>query len=74
MVNFNWQTNTLGKGREIHLPGANGNDATLCGLDISGDPDIHLQEPYETTLPATCPNCIEIVEFCKSLSKKRYTH
>jgi hypothetical protein len=73
MPHFNWKTNTISHGKEIHLPGTS-HDFTLCGLDTAGDSDIHVSDPEETTLKANCAQCIQTVEHCKNLSKMLYIH
>ena len=71
MTNFNWKTNTISHGKEIHLPGIS-SEFTLCGLDTVGDTDIHVDQPEETSLPATCHQCIQTIEYCKNISRRRY--
>jgi hypothetical protein len=70
--NFNWKTDTFDRGKEIHLPGTQYNEYTLCGLDLAGDSDLHKTDPEETSLKADCEHCIGIVELCQTLSRRRW--
>lgn len=56
----------------IHLPGAIAGGVTLCGLPCEGDGDLGLGTASETSKPATCEQCIAIVEYCKAISALSY--
>lgn len=42
-------------------------DQTLCGVDQLGDPTIGIQVGVGTSQKVDCPDCIAIVQFCKSV-------
>lgn len=49
------------------------NNYTLCGLETGGDESIGimLSEPVPNKR-VNCPECIEIIKFCKSIKRKEY--
>lgn len=57
---------------DVHLPGVNGNYATLCGLD-GDDPDAAVQQrtvPTKADARVNCETCRDIWRFCKNVSPK----
>lgn len=61
------------QGPILHLYGHSGDDRTLCGLALEGEcADGEKAEP-NTLLSAgrvTCPDCIRIVRYCRTIPKK----
>lgn len=57
---------------DIHLPNGTGDDRTLCGLPLEGDFELQIEMAYETYKRATCEQCVQIVEHCKSILKVCY--
>lgn len=55
----------------IHFPAPGGNDFTLCGLTLDEDP-LTAGDYKETMEKVDCEYCIQIVEFCKKISKTKY--
>lgn len=60
------------KGEPIHLPGPGSPDVALCGHDLCGDTGLGYDSAEQTSLKATCEQCIQIVEFAKRISKRSY--
>jgi hypothetical protein len=57
-------------GIENHLTGQA--DVALCGLDTSGDEEIHCLEPeYNDDCRVTCADCKRIIETVKIYLKRR---
>lgn len=57
-------------GKETHLLGKA--DFTLCGLDTSGDDDLHHREPkFSVTGRVTCSDCERIVCIVEEYQKLR---
>lgn len=72
---FNYQLTLEGisvKQEPIHLPGPYSPDMALCGHDLCGDMSLGYDDAKQTTLKATCPQCIQLVEFAKRISKRMY--
>lgn len=55
----NWRINEYN-----HAPGCGQGDYTLCGEDHAGDDD---REISYVEGKITCPNCIRIIKYCKSI-------
>lgn len=56
-------------GIENHLLGKG--DLTLCGLDTSGDDDIHYLEPeFNDDCRVTCADCKRIVQAVEAFQKR----
>ena len=53
----------------IHFDGTLG-DQTLCGLEQDGDHEIGIMPGVKTTLPVDCPDCLQIVRYCKKIRLK----
>lgn len=61
-----WRLKSEGGGKQTHLEGLH--DYTLCGLDTSGDPEVHEKDPVK--LPpgkhnVTCEDCKQIIEILR---------
>lgn len=57
-------------GHVCHFKGATGGDYTLCGLSLSGDPDLYDRDPFPVTPgygKVNCPDCIKIVEAVRKI-------
>lgn len=48
------------------------NEYTLCGLDIMGDSHLGIEPAVITTEKVNCKQCIDIVEFCKSIKSSEW--
>lgn len=59
----------------VHCQSADGNDYTLCGLDAStGDSNAGIEAPIKTDAKINCPQCINIIQFCKKLKMSEMAH
>lgn len=57
-------------GHVCHFEGVLGGDYTLCGLSLSGDPDIYDKDPFRVANgygKVNCPNCKAIVEAVRKI-------
>ncbi len=65
----------LGDGAEVsecdptvlHAGSEGGNDHTLCGTTMDGDPDTSGSCELVEGDFVTCPHCIRIIRYCKTL-------
>lgn len=53
----------------VHFAATMGVDYTLCGLETAGDEDIEIGVGVVTKEKVTCPHCLEIVRYCKTIRK-----
>jgi hypothetical protein len=54
----------------FHCESADGNDLTLCGLDINGG-DCGIEPSIPSRANVNCPQCLEIIRFCKKIRLPR---
>lgn len=54
----------------VHFPAAHGDDYTLCGLTMDGDPDT-AGDYIETKEKVDCDMCIAIIHFAKKVKKSQ---
>lgn len=68
-----WAKDDAGKSA-IHLV-SSGNDYTICGHDIAGDPEVHECDPQELSglnHRVTCKHCLSIIDDVKTyLGRKK---
>jgi len=56
----------------VHFVGVGQKDFALCGQDLAGDDEMGWSSSTETKLKVNCKNCIEIVEYCKSINRNEW--
>ncbi len=56
---------------EVHFSGGTNIDYTLCGLTMDGDEKTGGAFD-NTNKKVNCPECIGMVEFCKTVKKNEY--
>ena len=50
----------------------NKQDYTLCGLEIAGDSELKISAGIKTNRKVNCPDCTEVVLFCKKIKSTEY--
>ncbi len=59
--------------RELSTHATDGvNNRTLCNLEIDGDESIGIKKGKYVKTKITCPDCIYIIRFCKSIKEIEY--
>lgn len=56
----------------VHFVGVGQKDYALCGQDLAGDSKLGYTESQNTKEKVTCRDCIEIVEYCRSIKRSEY--
>lgn len=52
--------------KQFHAKGTQSDDATLCGMECSGDPDIGIGIAEPSWRRISCPQCVAIILYCKN--------
>lgn len=50
-----------------HAFGGGGSDFTLCGVTLDGDEKTYGTYRGKLVTKITCPHCVRIIKFCKTL-------
>lgn len=56
------------EGAKVHCQGAGGEGYTLCGYALKGENGNEPLVPCDQRI--TCADCIRIIRFCKSISRR----
>ncbi|SFC81269.1 hypothetical protein SAMN05421780_11062 [Flexibacter flexilis DSM 6793] len=56
----------------VHFLGFGQKDYALCGQDLAGDNLLGYEASQTTNEKVNCPDCIEIVVYCKKIKYSEY--